>query len=895
MPSTFHKKPIILLAFANDADNPLRELAREQDQLRDIFEKAEEEDRCKIVSRAATTPKNIIDAFQKYRDQIKVFHYAGHSGEDEIFLKGAYQDNNAVEATDLADFLALQKGLELVFLNSCLSLNQAKAYHDAGVSTVIATDNKIGDSAAREFARLFYNGIVTGGSIKQSYQEAVAGTSILKKEGIWDTNRNLHFLENEKNSFPWQIYPASPPTDQVRSWVLRRAVRLTPIPRIDLDKEFIGRDEDLKRLIKELDTTSNVVLVNGLGGIGKTVLATAYVNVLGNEYDHLVWINRGEELITSFADNDDLAFNLKIPYQKEESQEDRFRKILLHLRNLNGNNLLVIDNAQEQLAKKEIFEKLPGPPNWKVLSTSRKRLPGFNHFSLDVLDPKDAHTLFKSHSQGEYIKKEVENLLKEIGYHTLTIELLAKLLNKKNKLISISELTNILKSKKLNDNKLQTKVSTNHNKEEQSTYLHLLKAFKLTDLEEEEKSLLKQFVVLPIERYEVRKLAEILGEEDHFLNEQLNSLSKKGWLSEHEDQTFSVHRLIRQVLEYQLEPKFDDIKSLLDSMIDKMRPDAHESFVTKNKPWLEYAVAVEAFIEDVIHKDVAILQDYLGRINRSMGRYQEALEYHKKGILIAGQVLGSKDPDLAVSYNEIGLLYSDMGGHEEALTYYGKSIAIFEEVLGAKHSFLATSYNNIGNLYLDMGGHEEALTYYEKSIAIREEVLGAKHPELATSYNNIGNLYRAMGGHEEALTYYEKSIAIREEVLGAKHPSLATSYSNIGVLYRAMGGYEEALTYYEKSIAIREEVLGAKHPDLAMSYNNIGVLYRAMGRHEEALTYYEKSIAIFEEVLGAKHPSLATSYNNISYTYEDLGQHEKAEMYKKMAEEIKEYRRNNPS
>lgn len=35
--------------------------------------------------------------------------------------------------------------------------------------------------------------------------------------------------------------------------------------------------EDIERLAKMLDEASRVVLVNGLGGIGKTVLDTAYV------------------------------------------------------------------------------------------------------------------------------------------------------------------------------------------------------------------------------------------------------------------------------------------------------------------------------------------------------------------------------------------------------------------------------------------------------------------------------------------------------------------------------------------------------------------------------------------------------------------------------------------
>ena len=49
--------------------------------------------------------------------------------------------------------------------------------------------------------------------------------------------------------------------------------QLTPYMPIDAAKECIGREEDLKQLADTLRRSPTVVVVNGLGGIGKTTLA----------------------------------------------------------------------------------------------------------------------------------------------------------------------------------------------------------------------------------------------------------------------------------------------------------------------------------------------------------------------------------------------------------------------------------------------------------------------------------------------------------------------------------------------------------------------------------------------------------------------------------------------
>lgn len=662
---------------------------------------------------------------------------------------------------------------------------------------------------------------------------------------------------------------------------------LTRIPSIDLEREFIGREADLQRLKEKLEKSSKVVLVNGLGGIGKTVLATAYVQTYADEFDHLVWVNRGEDLVDAFALNAELADTLGLPFQNDENLNDRFHRILWALQKIPGNNILVVDNAQEQIADKEVLERLPGPPFWRVLLTSRLELAAFEQVRLDILNPDAAKGLFRIYFHGSHTETELVELLEEIGYHTLTIELLARLLNKSNNLLNISELTAILRQKQLDDPDLQEKVWARHRGEERGIFLHLMKAFELSQLDEKEKWLLKQFVILPVEQYSVATLVDFLQEKPLGLNNVLNTLAAKGLLTFHEDKSFSIHRIIRQVAEYQLQPEFEDGATLVESMTQKMDVDVYTSRI-EAASWIGYATTVANYFTTKLHGQMVILQSYIGLTYRALGQYEQALSFQQKELVAREAILGANHPALSASYSNIGLTYRDLGQNKQALDYHQKALAIRGTLLRANHPDLATSYNNIGLTYSDLGQYEKAIDYYLKALEILEPVLDANHPNLAKLYNNIAGTYRALDQYEQALYYHQKCLTIDEAVLEPDHPDLATDYNNIAVTYYVLTQYEQALYYHQKSLAIRKAVLGANHPYLAQSYNNIAVTYRALGQNEQALSYHQKAVVIEGAVLKANHPDLATTYNNIGLTYRDLGQYEKALGYFQKATAILE-------
>lgn len=85
---------------------------------------------------------------------------------------------------------------------------------------------------------------------------------------------------------------------------------------------FIGREKELKQIDEELQK-NNILLLSGLGGIGKTSIALQYINtpIYSKNFDRIFWFSNFGSL------TDDLIYNfrqsLQIQFDKENSLSDK--------------------------------------------------------------------------------------------------------------------------------------------------------------------------------------------------------------------------------------------------------------------------------------------------------------------------------------------------------------------------------------------------------------------------------------------------------------------------------------------------------------------------------------------------------------------------------------------
>jgi hypothetical protein len=164
----------VILAFANDQDAYLPMIVKERKGIAKALQEHDDRRYIKVVKEENTSIKDIFDLCTRYADRVAIVHYGGHASGTQLQLEAATGAAEMANATGLAQLLGQQRGLQLVFLNGCATLDQVQTLFACGVRAVIATAVPINDTIATDFSEQFYLALAGGAPIQRAFQSAKA-------------------------------------------------------------------------------------------------------------------------------------------------------------------------------------------------------------------------------------------------------------------------------------------------------------------------------------------------------------------------------------------------------------------------------------------------------------------------------------------------------------------------------------------------------------------------------------------------------------------------------------------------------------------------------------------------------------------------------------------------
>lgn len=200
----------------------------------------------------ATRPVDLRRALLDHKP--RYVHFCGHGGTDGIVLEGQLVNGDA-----LAELFGLFPEIKCIVLNACYSKTQAQAIAKR-VDYVVGMSTEIGDSAAIEFAVAFYDALGAGESVEFAFD---LGRVAIQVAGIPE------YLTPQLLSRQGSFSPA-PTQSEADESIVRRDWDGAPAVSLLYGREAVA--ELLRSWI--LEDFCRVVLITGMGGIGKTDLAT---------------------------------------------------------------------------------------------------------------------------------------------------------------------------------------------------------------------------------------------------------------------------------------------------------------------------------------------------------------------------------------------------------------------------------------------------------------------------------------------------------------------------------------------------------------------------------------------------------------------------------------------
>jgi len=550
---------------------------------------------------------------------------------------------------------------------------------------------------------------------------------------------------------------------------------------------FIGRDALLDQIHQALTSNQAAALtaIHGLGGVGKTTLATEYAYRRASDYD-IVWWVRAEETATLAADFSALAAQLNLP-----EKDARETPVIVEAvrRELNGRTrwLLVFDNAR---GAEDLRDYLPRSRTGHALITSRDANWGAMARKLEVttLAPADAMKFLLERAR-QSDETAAGKLAEALGSLPLALEQAAAYIEATEEtLAGYLELFRARRQELWPDEKPPAGypdtvattwlISFAEAEQQSAAAADLLRLCAFLAPDDIPLQMLRdgaEHLPEPLAAAVADKLA---------LNKAIAALRRYS-LIEKKDDNLSVHRLVQAVTR------------------DRLAQD-------EQMKWAEAAVRM---VNDAFPGNSDDVRNW--PVCRKLLPHALAAAEQGEALNVAAEATGRL-------FNETGTYFEARAQYPESKRSYERALKILEAALGEDHLDVAIVINNLGNMLKALGKAREARQCLERALRIAEAAFGSDHPNVATYVNNLGTAMEDIGKLDEARQCYERALRITEAAFGSDHPNVANRVNNLGSVLKALGKLDEARQCFERALRIAEAAFGSDHPNVATCVNNLG-------------------------------------------------------------------------
>jgi len=587
---------------------------------------------------------------------------------------------------------------------------------------------------------------------------------------------------------------------------------------------FVGCLPDMWRIHSALNASgvpiitgavaSAIVQLQGMGGVGKSLLAEEYALRYAAAYPSGVfWLRAfgNDDARTSMGEEREaerirqiMDFAIKCGIAVEKKSPEEIEAALAKELGLRGKPYLWIVDDIPSGMEMEILKKWFAPhPLGRTLITTRTK--EYNSLGtlipLGVLEPEEAYELLTSWRKpaGKEDENAARILIEYLGRHSLAVEVAGAALKASEGLQSFAEYREKLASPTDDELELAAEfvgtLPTGHEKSIASTLLRSIK-----HLGQEGWDFPSVLAVAPIPASLVSAVfSEVDGLDEGggkkkakvalFQAEKL-SLAER---SENETGARTVHTLISRTVRF---------RETMPEQIDQIQAAAVSTLIDK----------LSVINDDRIHNEL------------------------KLEVAHARQLVNRGD-DIQTA-NLIGLIaHFDrlQGAYKSAETLLRCEFDFLKCLLGEEHPDTLSTMNNLAEMLRFQGDLAGARKIQEQVLVIKRRTLGEENHHTLVTMNNLAETLRSQGDLAGARKIQEQVLEIMGRTLGQEHPNTLTTMNNLAETLRSQGDLAGMRKIQERVLEITRRILGEEHPDTSGSAWNLLVTLLGLGDNAKAI------------------------------------------------------------
>ncbi len=852
----------------------------------------------------------------------------GKSGEGVLVFEDADGNPEIVTAREIAQYLTDCR-VPIFILNACKSGQAGEEAFSSvagqlvklGAKGVVAMAYSVYATAAKHFMGRLYGELVRGEDIASA---VAAGRKSMSMDKQRPSPKGLLPLQDWMVPVLYQQEPCRPfcPKKATPSFadLMGEADTETALA-VDLPDisgyGFIGRDYDILSLERAFRKT-HVVLLQGMGGVGKTQLAGGFARWLGDTQGRT-----GGVFFTSFERGAGLSYVVNQigralgGGEKFQSKTEEIKQAVV-LQHLQTNPCLLIwDNfepvngfpqgnlplvpAAEREELKRFLKQLRGGQSW-VLITSRRQENwldcGYALRGLRGLVQPDAEELAarilqeagvdRANLPGEYLE-----LLKLLGGHPLSLRVVLRHLKSQTPVQLIEALRRGLDTFQGAQEEGREKslvVSLDYSFANLSARARLHLPFLGLFSERVDADWLHAFSRNPDGDWGQAYRA-VFGEnlqKSDWIG-LLNEATAAGILEDLGGNIYKIHPALPWYLRQQLDKMgSQEVISNLEKKLlvfyaglaDKYRRELIgnaelASFVLGvEEPNLLQQLRLAEQQQEWTYAQ-AIMQA-LREVYERWGRKPELKSLREQGLKNVGIDLAQAKAKGKDAFNFWMHLRGEDANEALLSADLETARAVYQEIQDelaalndpSLNDKIAVMCHQLGMVTEAQRRFEDAIAFYNKALKIREDA-GDSH-NAANQYHQLGRVAHEQGRFEEAIAFYNKALKISEDE--QDFYNAAKEYHELGRVAVQQRRFEDAITFSNKALKIFEDAMDTYSASAV--YQQLGIIAHEQGRFEDAIAFYNKSLQISEDQ-GNFHRT-ASDYSQLGRVAHEQGRFEDA-------------------
>ena len=651
--------------------------------------------------------------------------------------------------------------------------------------------------------------------------------------------------------------------------------------------DFIGRQRELAELELLLrDPTNRLITITGIGGVGKTRLAseaglTQVSHVLnGVRYVSLEGIHNPDLLITAIGQTFGIRFiGGQTPREQLLNQVSQQEALLIldnfeHLidevdliaeilQRAPEMTLLVTSREPLQLREEMVFalDGLPFPP---IHTTHPEKLTSFETVQLFTRSAQRVNRHFK-------VKEEltsIADVCRLLAGLPLGIELAAALVN-------TNSCVTIYHAIKQN---LDTLATTWRNVPERHRSLRAVFEHSWRLLKPAEQTLFKQLAIFQ-GGFTMQATLTITGASPSTFEALIGKalLSEMGTSNSEEAQRYIIHPVLRQYAidmltlipeeEQAICASHADFYTALLQSHQTGSPHTIEPDIGNCRMAWQWHVAHQHFVE--LHKSATPLH----RFYEAKGWFQEGYHVFVDAVESLRPSLEQQVPAAQMTWGKLAThlaaLLIRIGHLREAQTYATEGLTLLRS--SDMDEDIAFNLNILGITQLHLGDLTSAETTFQECLVLYQKA--HNRAEQVKPLANLGSVYGRTGDYDRALQMLNEGLNICREVGDAWGEGLYLN--NIAAIHHVRGDFAQARATLETCLPISD-----KTKNQLVKLNALyclGEMDLKEGQHDNAQTHCQEALQIARELDDQR--TIAITLKLLGVTVHQLGDHKTAWMH----------------